>query len=105
MTSSKLTQLWNPEVPTNQLVRTSLRPLNEQGQLETPHSIEVKEFDERGITFHHRSPLNARRAMLLVESPRLGRIAVEVDLTWCQFNRTGRYTSGGRFVRSIGKTA
>ena len=63
------------------------------------HKIEVKDFDEWGITFHHRLPLDGRRAMLVLESARLGRLAAEVDLTWCQFNRTGRYTSGGRFVQ------
>ncbi len=69
------------------------------------HKIEVKNFDEQGMTFHHRSPLHGRRAMVVLESPQLGRFAVEVDLTWCQFNQTGRYTSGGRFVQLVGNTA
>ena len=82
-----------------------LAPLDQQGQPEAARSIEVKDFDEQGISFHHESPLHGRRAVLVLNSPQLGRLAAEVDLTWCQFNRTGRYTSGGRFVRPVGNTA
>ena len=71
----------------------------------TSHAIKVKEFDEQGITFYHRLPLVGRRAMLVLESPRVGPLTTEVDLTWCHFNRRGQYTSGGRIVRQIGKTA
>ncbi|MCA9231138.1 MAG: hypothetical protein KDA57_10825 [Planctomycetales bacterium] len=82
-----------------------LTTLNEQGQPGTTQSIVIKDFDEQGVTFYHQSPLSSRRAILMIEKPPLGRLAAEVDLTWCQFNSTGRYTSGGRFVQLAGKTA
>jgi len=86
-------------------LRARITPLGEHGQLAASHPIEVKNVDQQGITFTHRLPLDSRRAMLVVESPRMGRLAAEVDLTWCQFNKAGRYTSGGRFVRPVRKTA
>ncbi len=80
-------------------------PLDAQNQRCVSYPIELKNFDERGITFHHELPLSVRRAMVVLESPRQGRFAAEVDLTWCRFNQPGRYTSGGRFVQLVGKTA
>jgi len=86
-------------------LRACITPLGEHGQPDASYPIEVKNVDQQGITFYHRLPLDSRRAMLVVESPRMGRLAAEVDLTWCQFNKTDRYTSGGRFVRPVRKTA
>jgi len=93
------------ETPRKSFLRARLTPLGEHGQPAASHSIEVKNVDQQGITFTHRLPLDSRRAMLVVESPSMGRLAAEVDLTWCQFNKAGRYTSGGRFVRPVRKTA
>ena len=73
----------------------------------TNHScqIDVKDFDERGVTFQHPQPLHVRRALVVLEDLNFGRIAAEVDLSWCRFSRRGQYTSGGRFVGLVKKTA
>ena len=68
-------------------------------------SPEVKDIDERGITFHHSQPLHDRSALVVLEGLNLGRLAAEVDLSWCRFSSRGQYTSGGRFVQLVGKTA
>ena len=77
-------------------------PLDEQGRPGDAHSVEVSNVDGRSITFHHVSPLWSRRAMVELQGHREGRFAAEVDLSWCRFNRKGRYTSGGRFVQLAG---
>ncbi len=86
-------------------VQARLTPIDERGNWKSSLVVDIKDFNERGITFHHQLPLSARRAMLVIESPQATRFTAEVDLTWCRFNRTGRYTSGGRFVQLVGKTA
>jgi len=78
---------------------------DEQGKPGRSCQIEVKDFDERGITFQHPQPLHNRRALVMLEGLNLGRIAAEVDLSWCRFSSRGHYTSGGRFVALVGKTA
>ncbi len=64
-----------------------------------PREVRLADVSERGLTIEHAGPLAERRAVVSFESPRLGRIAAEVDLSWCRFQSTGRYTSGGRFVQ------
>jgi len=86
-------------------VRARIALLSDQGQLGPSHQVNVKHFDQRGIAFDHRLPLSARRAMVTIEGPGMGRLVAEVDLGWCRFNRGGQYTSGGRFVQVIGKSA
>ncbi len=80
-------------------------PLDEQGRTGASRQIEVKDFDERGITFQHQRPLHDRRALVVLEGPNQTRIAAEVDLSWCRFTQRGQYTSGGRFVGLVGLTA
>jgi len=82
-----------------------LVPFDEQGKTGPSCQIVVKDFDERGITFQHPQPLHDRRALVVLEGLNLGRIAAEVDLSWCRFSGRGQYTSGGRFVCLVGKTA
>lgn len=86
-------------------IRAHLVPFDEHGTAGPSRQIEVKDFDERGISFHHPQPLHDRRALVVLEGLNLGRIAAEVDLSWCRFSRRGQYTSGGRFVSLVGKTA
>ena len=93
-----------PLTPCSRL-QAHLVPFDEQGKTGPSCQIEVKYFDERGITFHHPQPLHDRRALVVLEGLNLGRIAAEVDLSWCRFSSRGRYTSGGRFVQLVGKTA
>ena len=50
------------------------------------------------LAFEHPAPLADRRAWVLLESPRYGTVAAEIELSWCRYNEGGRYTSGGRFV-------
>jgi hypothetical protein len=82
-----------------------LVPFDEQGKTGPSCQIVVKDFDERGITFQHPQPLHHRRALVVLEGLNLGRIAAEVDLSWCRFSGRGQYTSGGRFVCLVNKTA
>jgi len=86
-------------------IQARIALFDKQGQLGPSYPVEVKDFDERGIAFDHRLPLTDRRAMVTLEGPGMGRLVAEVDLGWCRFNRGGQYTSGGRFVRVLGKTA
>ena len=86
-------------------MKAHLLPLDEHGQAGQQCQIEVKEFDERSVTFQHPRPLHDRRALVVLEGPNLGRIAAEVDLTWCRFSGRGQYTSGGRFVSLVGMSA
>lgn len=79
--------------------------LDGQGEIGTSCRIEVRDFDKRGITFHHRRPLHDRRALVVLEGPNQTKIAAEVDLTWCRFSQLGQYTSGGRFVSLADKSA
>lgn len=98
-----------PLPPTNlrkhRRLHAYLVPQDEQGNSGRSCQIEVKDFDERGITFQHPQPLHDRRALVVLEGLNLGRIAAEVDLSWCRFSSRGHYTSGGRFVQLLGKTA
>ncbi|MEM8943888.1 MAG: hypothetical protein AAGD11_01800 [Planctomycetota bacterium] len=85
----------------NQLLpslQARLLPLDGQGRTGSSCQIEVKDFDERGITFQHQRPLHDRRALVVLEGPNLEQITAEVDLSWCRFSQRGHYTSGGRFV-------
>lgn len=92
--------------PSCSVWKAYLVPLDEQASDgRSPVPIVVKDFDERGITFQHPQPLYDRRALIVLEGLNLGRIAVEVDLSWCRFSSRGQYTSGGRFVGRLAKTA
>jgi len=76
-----------------------ITPINRQGQCEPSLAVEVRDLNQRSITFQHQLPLNNRRVLVVVDSPKSGRITAEVNLTWCRFHRSGGYTSGGRFVQ------
>ena len=94
-------QIQQADEQPNQLLpslQAKLLPLDEQGSTGKSCQIEVKDFDERGITFQHPRPLHDRRALVVLEGPNHEKIAAEVDLSWCRFSQCGHYTSGGRFV-------
>ncbi len=98
------------DAPAHQLrnrrrLQAHLVPFDEHGKTGPSCQIVVKDFDERGITFQHPQPLHDRRALVVLEGLNLGRIAAEVDLSWCRFSGRGQYTSGGRFVQLVDKTA
>lgn len=88
-----------------QTVRARITPLDDRGRPGISQSVYLKNFDKHGITFHHHRELLDRRALVSIESPRIGRFTAEVDLSWCRFSSRGDYTSGGRFVQLAGKSA
>ncbi|MCA9257771.1 MAG: hypothetical protein KDA61_01170 [Planctomycetales bacterium] len=81
------------------ILAARLTPLDARGMPGETRDVALHSVDERGIAFDHRLPLADRRAMVTVESPQLGRIVAEVDLSWCRYRTGGGYTSGGRFVQ------
>ena len=117
LVSAAIAQYRSPEfegedayAPAHQLhnrrrLHAHLVPFDEHGKTGPSCQIVVKDFDERGITFQHPQPLHDRRALVVLEGLNLGRIAAEVDLSWCRFSGRGQYTSGGRFVQLVDKTA
>ena len=82
-----------------------IAPIDPLGRWESSQAVEVQDFTERGLTFQHTNPLRERRAVVVLESVDLGRVTAEVDLTWCRFTRSGKYLSGGRFVRRANRSA
>ncbi len=80
-------------------VHARLTPLDAQGRPGNARDVRLRELNEWGVAFEHPAPLADRRALVSVESPRLGAISAEVELSWCRYNEGGRYTSGGRFVQ------
>ena len=78
-------------------------PLDAQGRPGDARSVCVRALNGWGVAFGHPAPLDERRALVSVESPRFGAIAAEIELSWCRYNAGGRYTSGGRFVPRDGR--
>jgi hypothetical protein len=83
------------------VMRARITPLDEQGRPREPRDVRLRLLDDRGLAFEHPAPLADRRAWVSVESPTLGVIAAEIELSWCRYNEGGRYTSGGRFVQFV----
>jgi len=86
-------------------LRARIIPLGKDGQSGRSQAVEVQNYDPRGFKFQHRRPLHDRRALLVLEGSSMGRLAAEVDLSWCRFTRSGHYTSGGRFIQLVEKSA
>lgn len=82
-----------------------ITPLDEQGQRSPSWTVVVVELDERSIAFKHLVPLTARRVIVTFEKRGACTYSVEVELTWCRFDHPHLYTSGGRFVLPLGRTA
>ena len=87
------------------LLQARIVPLDEQGKTGPSSQIQLQDLDHRSITFRHAQPLHARRALVVLEGLNLSPIAAEVDLSWCRFSQSGEYTSGGRFVQLVGRSA
>jgi hypothetical protein len=105
-----------PEAPQNEPVPTvfdtdscmefaRITPLDDRGQPGPESLVRLSSCDRRGLSFEHRLPLSARRALVSVDDADFGRLEVEVQLSWCRFNHMGHYTSGGRFVQPMAKIA
>jgi hypothetical protein len=82
-------------------LRARMTPLDALGRPGPPRDVRLKLLNERGLAFEHPAPLADRRAWVLLESPRYGAVAAEIELSWCRYNEGGRYTSGGRFVQFL----
>ena len=74
---------------------------NALGRPREPREVRLRVLNDRGLAFDHPAPLADRRAWMLLESPRVGAVAVEIELSWCRYTEGGRYTSGGRFVQVV----
>jgi hypothetical protein len=61
-----------------------------------------KNISRRGLCFFHDGPITFRRALVVLDHPRLGSFRAEMDINWCRFARPGWYESGGRLIRSAG---
>lgn len=79
-------------------LKAQIIPLNAAGEPCPPREVELRDFNERGLTFDHPRPITGRRAKLAFDDPRFGTLNAEVDLSWCRYLPGGKYMSGGRFV-------
>ena len=93
-----------PQLPSTAL-RARVTPLDKYRQPQTSWTVVVVELDERTIAFNHLLPLAARRVIVTFEKHGMSTHSLEVELTWCRFDQPHRYTSGGRFVLPLGRTA
>jgi hypothetical protein len=80
-------------------------PIDEKGRPGASWTVVVVELDERTIAFNHLVPLTARNVIVTFEKRGMSTHSVEVELTWCRFDQPHRYTSGGRFILPLGRTA
>jgi hypothetical protein len=86
-------------------LRARVTPLDEKGKPGASWTVVVVELDERTIAFNHLVPLTARNVIVTFEKRGMSTHSVEVELTWCRFDQPHRYTSGGRFILPLGRTA
>lgn len=75
-----------------------ITPIDEQGRPGETRRVRLAQLNERGLAVEHHVPLRDRRALVTVDDAKVGCFTAEVDLSWCQYQPGGRYTSGGRFV-------
>ncbi|QEG33894.1 hypothetical protein [Bythopirellula goksoeyrii] len=87
------------------LLRAKLTPLDSQNRPMAPITVVVTAIDEHTLVFNHFVPLPARLAIVTFEKQGMSTYSVELELTWCRFDQRQRYTSGGRFVMPLGRTA
>ena len=99
-----LSEFQNQPLPTGSL-RARVTPLDEHGRPAASWTVVVVELDERTIAFNHLVPITARNIVVTFEKRGSSTYSVEVELTWCRFAQPHQYTSGGRFILPLGKTA
>lgn len=80
-------------------------PLDDAGTPGPSWAVVVVEIDERTIAFNHLVPLTARNVIVTFEKRGMSTHSVEVELTWCRFDHPHRYTSGGRFILPLYRSA
>jgi hypothetical protein len=93
-----------PALPSTRL-RARVTPLDKLGQPMASWTVVVVELDERNIAFNHVVPLTARNVVITFEKRGCSTHSLEVELTWCRFDTKHQYTSGGRFILPLGRTA
>jgi hypothetical protein len=93
-----------PALPSTRL-RARVTPLDKLGQPMASWTVVVVEIDERHIAFNHVVPLTARNVVITFEKRGCSTHSIEVELTWCRFDTKHQYTSGGRFILPLGRTA
>ena len=101
---TELSEFQNQPLPTGSL-RARVTPLDEHGRPSASWTVVVVELDERTIAFNHLVPITARNIVVTFEKRGSCTYSVEVELTWCRFAQPHQYTSGGRFILPLGKTA
>jgi hypothetical protein len=80
-----------------------LTPVGADGVTPCGESIVVpgKNLSENGLCFHHPEPILHRRMIASLDAGEGRWLGVLIDLSWCRFNKTGWYESGGRFLQLV----
>ena len=99
-----LNEFQHQPLPTSSL-RARVTPLDELGRPAASWTVVVVELDERTIAFNHLVPITARNIIVTFEKRGSSTHSIEVELTWCRFAQPHQYTSGGRFILPLGRTA
>ncbi len=99
-----LREFQNQSLPTGSL-RARVTPLDEHGRPAASWTVVVVELDERTIAFNHLVPISSRNIIVTFEKLGSSTHSIEVELTWCRFAQPHQYTSGGRFILPLGRTA
>lgn len=86
-------------------LRAKVSPLDYSGRVLGTWTVEVVQISERTITFRHLVTLAARQVIVTFEKRGMSTHSLAVELTWCRFDEPHQYTSGGRFLTSLGRTA
>jgi hypothetical protein len=98
-------QILVTDSPPRKSILARVTPLDDMGRPGAAWAVVVVEIDERTIAFNHLVPLTARNVIVTFEKRGMSTHSVEVELTWCRFDHPHRYTSGGRFILPLGRTA
>jgi len=79
-----------------------LTPLDDDGNRRDDQAISVfgRNISTGGIAFRHQRKLAQRRAILMLEHPRVGRLEVEVEILWTRLMEPGWHESGGALLRT-----
>jgi hypothetical protein len=80
-----------------------LTPIDHEGNIRSEETTTVvgKDLSLTGIGFSHDSELTCRRAIIVLDHPKVGRFAVEAEIVWTRPTPIGLFESGCRLVRTI----